>query len=214
MYVPAHFAAQDADALAAKLARRSAALLVTVDSEGQPHATHLPVLWDAQKRVITGHIARANPHWKLGDGKGLIILSGADAYVSPSFYPSKAEHRKTVPTWNYESVHLSGAVSWFEDAARLEGVVRRLSDQHESARAEPWRIEDAPRTYIDNLLRAIVGVDLHVEKIEAKQKLSQNKSAADFDGVMQGLAAGRAESREVAALMAAVRAGADDPDGN
>jgi transcriptional regulator len=214
MYVPAHFEARDAEALVVKLARRSAALLVTVDGEGQPHATHLPVLWDADKRVIIGHVARANPHWKLSDGKGLIILSGADAYVSPSFYPSKTEHGKVVPTWNYESVHLSGAVTWFDDAARLESVVRGLSDLHEGARAEPWRIEDAPRSYIEGLLRAIVGVEMRVERIEAKQKLSQNKSAADFDGVMRGLAAGEGESREVGALMAAVRAADDDPDGN
>jgi transcriptional regulator len=111
-------------------------------------------------------------------------------------------------------VHLSGAVEWFEDAPRLEEVVRRLSDLHEAGRAESWRIEDAPRTYIDGLLRAIVGVEMRVERIEAKQKLSQNKSAADFDGVMRGLAASDGESREVAALMALVRAAAHDPDGN
>jgi transcriptional regulator len=98
MYVPAHFAAQDADALITKLTRRTAALLVSADVGGQPCATHLPVLWDAKANTLTGHIARANPHWKLGPGRGLIILSGVDAYVSPGFYPSKAEHGKTVPT--------------------------------------------------------------------------------------------------------------------
>lgn len=214
MYVPAHFAAKDGDALIAKLAARAAAVLVSVDGEGQPVATHLPMLWDAEARTLTGHVARANPHWKLGGGKGLVILSGAEAYVSPGFYPSKAEHGKVVPTWNYEAVHLSGAVNWFDDAARLEDVVRRLSDQHEAGRETPWRLEDAPRAYIEALLRAIVGVEMRVEKIEAKRKLSQNKSAADYEGVLRGLSAGAGESQEIAALMAGVRAAAADPDGN
>ncbi|MDX2277579.1 MAG: FMN-binding negative transcriptional regulator [Hyphomonadaceae bacterium] len=214
MYVPAHFAAKDGDALVAKLARAHAGVLVTVGSEGEPLASHLPFLWDAAARTLTGHIARANPHWTQGGGKGLVIFSGADAYVSPGFYPSKAEHGKVVPTWNYEAVYLSGAVTWIEDGARLETIVRALSDRHETGRAKPWRIEDAPRAYIDALLRGIVGVEMRVEKIEAKQKLSQNKNAADFDGVMRGLGAQEGESREVAALMAGVRAGSSDPDSN
>lgn len=214
MYIPAHFAADDPGALIAKLARRSAGILVSVDGDGQPVATHLPILWDGERKIAAGHIARANAHWKLGAGRGLIVLAGPEAYVSPGFYPSKAEHGKTVPTWNYEAVHLSGPIEWFDDAARLEGVVRDLSALHEAGRAEPWRIEDAPRAYIDGLLRGIVGVEMRVERIEAKRKLSQNKSAADYDGVMRGLGAGETESREVAALMAAVRAVADDPDGN
>ena len=215
MYVPAHFEANDADALIGKLAPRFAGILVSVDAEGQPIATHLPILWDAERRVARGHIARTNPHWKLGAGRGLIVLAGAEAYVSPSFYPSKAEHGKTVPTWNYEAVHLSGALEWFDDAARLEAVVHDLSALHETDRPEPWTIEDAPRSYIDNLLRAIVGVELRVERIEGKRKLSQNKSAADFAGVMRSLVASpEPESHEIAALMAAERAVSDDPDGN
>lgn len=215
MYVPAHFATDQADALIQRLARRWAGVLVTVDADGTPVGTHLPVLWDAEKQIATGHIARANPQWKQGDGRGLIVLSGAEAYVTPSYYPSKREHGKTVPTWNYEAVHLSGRVEWFDDAARLEGVVRELSAVHEGERAEPWTIGDAPRPYIDALLRAIVGVALHVDRVEAKRKLSQNKSAADFTGVARGLAAtGDALSEEVAALMRGVRAVADDPDGN
>src|SRR5690242_4170857 len=108
----------------------------------------MPLLWDSERRIASGHIARANPQWKLGAGRGLIVLAGWEAYVSPSYYPSKAEHGKTVPTWNYEAVHLSGAVEWFDDAARLEDVVRRLSAFHERDRAQPWRIEDAPPAYI------------------------------------------------------------------
>lgn len=215
MYVPAHFATDDADALIARLSRRWAGVLVSIGADGTPVATHLPILWDAEKRVATAHIARANPHWKLGDGRGLIVLSGPEAYVTPSWYPSKTEHGKTVPTWNYEAVHLSGRVEWFDDAARLEAVVRDLSALHEGGRREPWAICDAPRPYIDALLRGIVGVTLHVDRIEAKRKLSQNKSEADFAGVASGLAASAdAMEREVAALMRDTRAVSDDPDGN
>jgi transcriptional regulator len=215
VYVPEHFAAADANALIARLAQRFAGILVSVDGEGQPVATHMPIVWDAERRAVTGHIARANPHWKLGAGRALIVLSGPEAYVSPGFYPSKAEDGKTVPTWNYEAVHLSGAVEWFHDAARLEGVVRRLSEIFEANRPAPWRLEDAPRTYIDAMLRGIVGVEMRVDGIEAKRKLSQNKSRADFDGVIAGLdAALDGDSREIAALMRATRAVADDLDGN
>ncbi len=120
MYVPAHFATDDAHGLIARLARRWAGVLVTVDEAGMPVGTHMPILWDAEKRIATGHIARANPQWKQGAAKGLIVLSGPEAYVTPTWYPSKAEHGKAVPTWNYEAVHISGAVEWFEDAVRLE----------------------------------------------------------------------------------------------
>ncbi|MEZ5972748.1 MAG: FMN-binding negative transcriptional regulator [Hyphomonadaceae bacterium] len=215
MYVPEHFATDDADDLIARLTRRWSGVLVTVNEHGVPVATHLPILWDAEKRVATGHIARANPQWKQGPGKGLIVLGGAEAYVTPAWYPSKAEHGKTVPTWNYEAVHISGQVEWFEDAGRLESVVAELSRAHEQGRAEPWTIADAPRPYIDALLRGIVGVSLTAERVEAKRKLSQNKSAADFAGVGDGLAAsGDPMGEEVAALMRETRAAAGDPDGN
>jgi transcriptional regulator len=214
VYVPKHFAVADDDALIARLAQRFAGVLVSVDGDGQPVATHMPVLWDAERRIVSGHIARANPQWRLGAGRGLIVVTGPEAYVSPSFYPSKADHGKTVPTWNYEAVHFSGAVEWFDDAARLEDVVRRLSAFHEHDRAEPWRIEDAPRGYIDALLRGIVGVEMRVERVEAKQKLSQNKSSADYNGVIGGLEHGDAAAAEIAALMRATGAVSDDPDGN
>lgn len=215
VYVPGHFAAAETDALIAKLARRFAGILVSVDADGQPVATHMPVLWDAEKRIATGHIARANPQWNLGAGRGLIVLSGAEAYVTPGWYPSKREHGKTVPTWNYEAVHLSGRVEWFDDPQRLEALVRELSALHEAGRAEPWTIEDAPRMYVDALLRGFIGVQLHVDCVEAKQKLSQNKSAADFDGVAAGLAgSGEPMAQEVAALMRTARVAGDDPDGN
>lgn len=204
MYVPAHFATDDADGLIARLARRWAGVLVTVDESGMPVGTHMPILWDAATRTATGHIARANPQWKQGAGKGLIVLSGPEAYVTPTWYPSKAEHGKVVPTWNYETVHISGSVEWFEDAGRLEAVVRDLSDFHEQDRPAPWAVSEAPRTYIEAMLRGIIGVTLTAERIEAKRKLSQNKSEADFAGVKQGLAAsGDLMAREVADMMRA-----------
>lgn len=215
MYVPHHFAVDDADALIARLARRWAGVLITVDADGTPVGTHMPILWDAETRIATGHIARANPQWKQGDGRGLIVLSGAEAYVTPSWYPSKRDNGKTVPTWNYEAVHLSGRVEWFDDAVRLEALVRYLSQLHETPRAEPWGIEDAPRPYIDAMLRGFVGVQLHVDRVEAKRKLSQNKSDADFRGVAEGMAeSDEPLAREVSALMRETRAVSDDPDGN
>ncbi|MEZ5956402.1 MAG: FMN-binding negative transcriptional regulator [Hyphomonadaceae bacterium] len=215
MYVPHQFATDEADALIARLARRWAGVLITIDPDGTPVGTHLPILWDAQKRVATGHISRANDQWKHGPGKGLIVLSGPEAYVTPAWYPSKAEHGKTVPTWNYEAVHISGQVEWFDDPVRLETIVRDLSTLHEEGREHPWAIEDAPRPYIDAMLRGFVGVTLTAERVEAKRKLSQNKSAADFDGVAAGMAASdEPMAHEVAALMRATRAVSDDPDGN
>jgi transcriptional regulator len=208
MYTPAHFAAEDADALIDRIAMRSAAILVTHELE----ATHLPILWDSARKIATGHIARANPQWKGGDGPGLMILAGPAAYVSPGWYPSKAENGKVVPTWNYEAVHLTGRVEWFDDAARLEALVRALSVRHEAGRAAPWTLEDAPRPYIEAMLRGIVGVALHADKVEAKRKLSQNKSAADFAGVAAGLASScSAVGRELAASMQDVGASAEEP---
>lgn len=215
MYVPEHFAIDEADALIARLARRWSGVLVTVAGDGTPTGTHVPILWDAERQLATGHIARANPQWKQGPGRGLIVLSGAEAYVTPSWYPSKVEHGKTVPTWNYEAVHLSGDVEWFDDAERLEAMLAELSYLHEHDRATPWGVGDAPRSYIDALKRGIVGVALRVDRVDAKRKLSQNKSEADFNGVAAGLAAsGDALSAEVAALMRATRAVSDDPEGN
>lgn len=215
MYVPSHFATDDSDALIARLAKRWAGVLITVGEDGAPVGTHMPILWDAEKHVATGHIARANPQWKQGAGKGLIVLNGPEAYVTPSWYPSKAEHGKAVPTWNYEAVHITGRVEWFDDPARLEAMLDQLSQFYESERVEPWTIGDAPRAYLDALKRGIVGVELHAERVEAKRKLSQNKTGADFAGVMHGLAVSADPlAQEVAQLMAATRAVGDEPDGN
>lgn len=202
MYVPSHFAAADAEALIQRLVKRAAGILVTLGPDDRLTATHLPLVWDSERRVLTGHIARANPHHAMGEGAGLFILAGPEAYVSPSFYPSKAEHGKAVPTWNYEAVHFTGRVSWFDDAMRLERVVRALSDLHEAGRDEPWSLDDAPAEYVKAMLRGIVGVEMQVERVEAKRKLSQNKAGADFAGVVGGLRGENSvEAVEIAALM-------------
>lgn len=202
MYVPSHFQADDPDALIGRLLRRFAAVLVTVDADGTPIATHAPMLWDGDTKIATGHIARANPHWRSAAPRALIVLGGPQAYVSPSWYPTKAEHGKVVPTWNYETVHLSGRIEWFDDARRLEAVVRDLSVLHEAGRELPWSLDDAPRPHVDALLRGIVGFALHADRVEAKRKLSQNKSEADRLGVITGLAqTGESASVEVADLM-------------
>ncbi|MES1202271.1 MAG: FMN-binding negative transcriptional regulator [Pseudomonadota bacterium] len=188
MYVPKHFAAEDPDALLAKLAAERLAILVTVGADGALFATHLPMLWNAEKRMLEGHIARGNPHHTLPTtAPALVILPGAEAYVSPSLYPSKAEHGRVVPTWNYETVHVTGPLTWFDDATRLEGVVRGLTDRHEAGRDNAWSIDDAPRDYVEAMLRGIVGVEVRAENIEAKCKLSQNRSAADIEGVRASL---------------------------
>lgn len=200
MYVPAQFAADET--LLNTLAPTRLAILVTHGANGL-WATHLPLLWDAERRVLEGHVARPNPHHKDGAAEAMAIFAGPDAYVSPSFYPSKAEHGRQVPTWNYEAVHVYGALAWFEDRERLLAQVRALSERHEAGRSAPWTIEDASEQYIDALLRGIVGVSIRVTRIEAKQKLSQNKSDADRIGVETGLVQDGADA--VAAVMKAMR---------
>jgi transcriptional regulator len=171
------------EARAALAAFDRAGLLVTPDLA----ATHLPFHLDGDRLV--GHVARANAHWKSAPCAALVVCAGAEAYVSPTWYPSKAEHGRAVPTWNYETIHVRGRLTAFEDPARLEAIVERLSDKHESAQAHPWSMADAPRDYLDVLLRGIVGVEVAIESVAAKRKLSQDKSAADHAGVVAGLAA-------------------------
>jgi transcriptional regulator len=140
---------------------------------------------------LYGHLAKANPQWKdLRDGaEALLIFAGADAYVSPGFYPSKAEHGKVVPTWNYVAVHAYGRAETFSDGGRLLDIVSTLTDRHEAGRTQPWSVADAPADYIDGMLKAIVGFAIPIDRLEGKRKLSQNRSAADIAGVREGLAA-------------------------
>jgi transcriptional regulator len=169
------------DARAALAAFDRAALLVTPDLA----VTHLPFLVESDRLI--GHIARANPHWKSAPCDALVVMSGAEAYISPGWYPSKAEHGRAVPTWNYETLQVRGRLTTFDDVARLEDVVAGLSARHEARQPSPWTIAEAPRDYIDRLLGAIVGVEIAIDTVEAKRKLSQDRPAPDHQGVVAGL---------------------------
>lgn len=141
--------------------------------------------------TLYGHLARANPHWQdLAQGtEALVIFAGEQAYISPTFYPGKADHGKAVPTWNYLAVHAYGMAEVFDDAERLLALVSRLSDRHEANRPTPWAVSDAPADYVDSMLKAIVGFRLPITRLQGKRKLSQNRDARDQAGVRQGLLA-------------------------
>ncbi|NQD95983.1 FMN-binding negative transcriptional regulator [Pseudomonas sp. CrR25] len=206
MYLPSSFRQDDLAALHRQIAACRLATLVS-QGPGGLVASHLPLLLEpgeGQYGTLYGHFARANPHWQelANGGEVLTIFSGPDAYVSPSWYPAKAEHGKVVPTWNYIAVHAQGRAEVFEDAERLLQLVSRLSAQHEAGRAQPWAVSDAPRDYIDGMLRAIVGFALPIERLQGKWKLGQNRSAADQHGVREGLNASLdVRDRELAARM-------------
>ncbi len=189
MYIPAHFAASPDD-VRALLSSGAAADLITSTATGLLAST-LPLVFDqdtGEHGTLRGHVARNNPQWREEPiGEALVIVRGPDAYVSPSWYASKAEHGRVVPTWNYTVVHLTGRVRVHEDAARLRDAVDELVEHHEGGRARPWRSTDAPGRFVEGQLRAVVGIEVSVERVEAKAKLSQNRSAADREGVVRGL---------------------------
>lgn len=187
MYVPPFTAVGDENELRAMVAAWRTGWLVSVGADGVPVATLLPVIW--RDTIVYAHLARANPQWRsLGaDVPVLLICAGPQAYVSPTWYPSKAEHGKAVPTWNYSAVHITGTVVVHEDPQWLRDVVTELTDLHEQDRAPRWRVSDAPEPYVDRELRAIVGIELRVDRVEGKAKLSQNRSDADRAGVVRGL---------------------------
>jgi transcriptional regulator len=191
VYAPAFNRVEDEEQARRMVAASGAAELVTVGADGYPVATLLPVLW--RGGTVLAHMARANPHWReIGDGSpALLVAAGPQAYVSPSWYAAKAEHGRVVPTWNYTTVHLTGRVRVHDDVEWLRAMVTALTEAHESDREHPWAVTDAPSPYVEGQLRGIVGIELTVERVEAKAKLSQNRSDADRAGVVAGL---RAES--------------------
>jgi transcriptional regulator len=197
MYIPAHFAAGP-DAIDDLLTRPAAGNLVTFTSQGLL-ATLLPFVFEpsvGEHGALHGHLARNNPQWsEAAIGESLMIMQGADAYISPSWYASKAEHGRVVPTWNYSAAHVYGKLVIHDDPAWLRHHVRRLTDLNEAQSDRPWSVDDAPERYVSGQLRAIVGVELLITRIDAKSKLSQNRPAADIDGVVAGLSSrGQAES--------------------
>src|SRR5580693_10663222 len=197
MYVPRHFAVTDLAAIAAFVDAAASADLVTFDGS-RPVATLLPVIWDrppdfpgregAYGRLL-GHVALANPQWQTAQpgSLALAIVHGPQAYVSPSWYESKTRHGRVVPTWNYQAVHLTGRLTVHRDPEWLRALVSRLTRRHEEPSPRPWAVTDAPPQYIDGQLKAIVGVEVTITDVEAKDKLSQNRSALDQAGVITGL---------------------------
>jgi transcriptional regulator len=203
MYTPPFNRAEDEAEMRTFVAQARAGWLVTNGPDAAPSATYLPVLWRAGR--VIAHFAKANPHWReiAPATPALVIVTGPEAYVSPSWYAAKAEHGKVVPTWNYSAVHLIGLAKVHEDTEWLRMAVEELTNEHEQRRADPWHVTDAPRSYIDGQLRGIVGVELTVTRVEGKAKLSQNRSRADRQGVVEGLRGnGRPDEQGVAEQMA------------
>lgn len=187
MYVPRFNAMDEEDEIRGLVASVGSAELVSVGRDGFPVATLLPVMWHASRLIF--HMARANPQWTMieADSPGLAIVTGPQGYVSPSWYASKAEHGRVVPTWNYSGVHFTGRLRVHDDPSWLLDAVTHLTDVHEEGRERPWSVGDAPRRYVEKQLRAIVGIEMSIEKVEGKAKLSQNRSDADRAGVIAGL---------------------------
>ena len=209
MYCPAHFAQTDSAEISALIRRVALAELITWTGRSIEAST-IPMLFDedaGDRGALLGHFARGNTQWKTFDAtaEALAIFRGDDAYVSPSWYASKAVHGRVVPTWNYLTVHVHGPLIVHDDREWKRRFLERLTATHEADRPEPWSITDAPQQYIEAQLRAVVGVELRVERIEAKWKLSQNRDDADVTGVIDHLAVGDVRQQAVAERMRSQR---------
>lgn len=207
MYQPAHkgFAVADPASLLTELSAWVPATLVTVSGDGL-RASILPMLFDPDDGphgTLRGHLAKPNPQLRdmSADVEALAMFDGPDAYVSPAFYEAKRLTGQVVPTWNYTTVHAHGTLTLKPEPEWLLAHVRRLVERHEAGRAEPWSIDDTPEGYVETQVRAIVGLEMRISRLEAKRKLSQNRSAADFDGVIAGLSDGSPRDQAVAADM-------------
>ncbi len=189
MYVPTHFAMPDGDVRV--LLASGAGDLVTCDATTGLSATFLPFLHQpgaAGWGSLHGHLARTNDQWRTASGgDALVIVHGPDGYVSPDWYATKREHGRVVPTWDYVVVHVHGRLVVHDDTAYVRRVVEALTDAHEAGTAQPWSVGDAPAGFVEGQLRAIVGVEVEISRVEAKAKLSQNRSPADVEGVVRGL---------------------------
>jgi transcriptional regulator len=191
MYVPAHFKQEGIPALHEAIRRSGLATLITLGEDGL-EASHIPMLIESDPEpfgTLHGHIARANFQWKRAKTsvQALAIFLGPNAYITPSWYPTKRQTGKVVPTWNYVAVHAYGTITFFDDASDLRRVVTKLTEMHEVNRSAPWEVADAPTEFIDSMLKGIVGFKLAIARLEGKWKLSQNRSAEDIAGVRDGL---------------------------
>jgi transcriptional regulator len=205
MYLPKQFEQSDLQVLQALIRSKPLANVVTLSSQGL-NANPLPLYFTEKSGmpVLQGHVARSNSLWRDFDAsvEALAIFQGVDAYISPSFYPSKAEHGKVVPTWNYIALHVYGSLRVVDDPVWLRTFLDKLTTQQEANFANSWQIADAPADYIDKMLKAIVGIELEIIRWEGKWKLSQNKSDAEYQGVADGLAQqGYSHAQLMAALM-------------
>jgi transcriptional regulator len=199
MYQPAHFKETDSDKLHALMRAYPFATMVT-NGDGGLAANHLPL--ELVDGTLHGHVARGNELAGMDGAEVLVIFRGPDGYVSPNWYPSKRETHREVPTWNYAVVHVHGRLRTVSDATWLRQLLGRLTDRHEAGQAEPWSVSDAPEDHIERMLRAIVGLEITIERVEGKFKLSQNHPAANRAGVLAGLRerAGRGDA-DLASLM-------------
>jgi transcriptional regulator len=191
MYLPEHFAERDAPQLHRVVRDFPLGTLVTHSGKGLD-ANHIPFELDAQRGacgILQGHVARANPLWnEVPDGSDvLVIFRGHDGYISPSWYPSKQETHRHVPTWNYEVVHAHGKLRIIDDEKFVRGVVARLTRRHEAAEPAPWKMGDAPPDYLGQMLKMIVGIEIEISRLEGKRKLGQNREARDVDGAVRAL---------------------------
>jgi transcriptional regulator len=191
MYLPAHFQESRTEVLHQLIHDHPLGALVTLGADGLT-ANHIPFEVDPQPSpfgTLHGHVARANPVWRdfSRDVEALVVFQGPAAYVSPSWYPTKQETGKVVPSYNYVVVHTRGTLRAIEDPVWLRALVERLTNRHEAGRRQPWKIGDAPEDFVENQLRAIVGIEIPITKLVGKWKVSQNRPAADREGVARGL---------------------------
>ena len=209
MYLPSAFEERRPDVLQALIASHPLGLLVTQSADGELSANSIPFMLEADPAggpgILRAHVARANPVWREArtDRDALVVFQGAQAYVSPSFYPTKAETGKVVPTWNYVMVQARGPLRTVEEAPWLHALVTRLTERHEADRPQPWAVGDAPADYVATMLRAIVGIELPLVALVGKWKVSQNRNDADRAGVAEGLRRdGTADAVAIAAELA------------
>jgi len=191
MYLPAHFSEPRPEELHRIIRSHPLGVLVT-QAGGALDANHIPFEFDPARGpqgTLTAHVARANPLWQqcAGGCDVLVIFRGAQAYISPNWYPSKHEAHRQVPTWNYEVVHAHGRLTVRDDERFIRGVVARLTRTHEAQEPRPWKMGDSPADYIDGMVRAIVGIEIAITRLEGKSKLSQNREARDVQGAVQTL---------------------------
>jgi len=189
MYIPNHFALTDPAEAYRIIEAHPLGVLVTSTSDGLD-ANHLPFELNAERSVLTAHVARANPVWQnCGEGiDALVIFRGEESYISPNWYPSKHELHRQVPTWNYQAVHVHGRLVVQDQEKFVRGVVARLTRTHEATEPKPWKMGDSPPDYIDSMLKSIVGLEIRITRLEGKAKLSQNRDNRDRFSAAERLA--------------------------